>query len=309
MMYTLSDIFNIDKIQELSKECGFHKPESLDSLSNVPIFSNADIKTIVDFLLLLAKLIVEVGLSKNEVIRLLNEGRIKDHIMYEQSRHIALGELLVNIAHHWRQPLCSIGVIAQDIKDAYLHQELNEEYLKHNISDIMMELIALSNTINSFRNFYMNDTHRSEVNIIDIINDTLLLIGESFKSKGAVIDKELEEGLIAYLYPNELAQVILSLLTNVNDIFNMRCITNGIVKVKAFRDAITGKIVITIMDNGGGVSGDIISKIFDPYFTTKDKARGTGLGLFVAKILVENSMKGTIWVRNVEGGCEFGIEI
>ncbi|WP_420266898.1 ATP-binding protein [Candidatus Magnetominusculus dajiuhuensis] len=297
------------KLQELSEECGFSKTMYLGSLSDVPILSKEDIKTIVDFLLLFANLIVQFGLSKNKEIELLNESRIKDYFIYKQSRHIAMGELLVNIAHHWRQPLCSIGVIAQDIKDAYLHKELNENYLKKNVSDIMKELVDLSEVINRFSNFYANDAQHIEINISDIINDTLLLIGATFKSKGAVIDKELEEGLIASFCPDEFAQVILNLLTNVNDIFDVRCITNGIVKIKSFRDAITGKIVITIMDNGGGVPEDILGKIFDPYFTTRDKARGRGLGLYITKILVENSMKGTIELRNIDGGCEVRIEI
>ncbi|MBF0403559.1 hybrid sensor histidine kinase/response regulator [Candidatus Magnetominusculus xianensis] len=237
------------------------------------------------------------------------KNRLKDQLMYEQSRHIAMGELLVNIAHHWRQPLCTIGLFAQEIQDAYLHNELNENNMKNNVSTIMTELISLSYTINGFRNYYVADQVLKEFNLEDVINSTMMIVEGYFKLKGFVINKEFEDGLFISSYPNEFAQVLLNLLTNVQDVFEARHITNGIVNIRVYRDTDTNKIVITITDNGGGVCEENIHKIFDPYFTTKDKSRGTGLGLYISKLIIERSMKGTLTVKNINGWAEFRAEI
>ncbi|MBF0590610.1 MAG: PAS domain S-box protein [Nitrospirae bacterium] len=237
------------------------------------------------------------------------KNREKDQLMYEQSRHIAMGELLVNIAHQWRQPLTVIGLLAQDIKEAYLQRELNDEYLNENIKAIMNELMGLSDTIDKFRNYYMNTSQKTQCRLSEEINNALSLIKGAFKLQGVIIYREFDEELTANLLTNEFSQVILNILTNIKDVFEDRGITNGTIKIKTYRDLDNGKIVITIMDNGGGVSKDIISKIFDPYFTTKHKSRGTGLGLYIARIIIEKGMKGSITVRNIGQWCEFRIEI
>ncbi len=237
------------------------------------------------------------------------KNREKDQLMYEQSRHIAMGELLVNIGHQWRQPLTVIGLLAQDVLDAYLHNELSEAYIRENIKAIMDELMGLSKTIDNFKSYYIADSQKTTNKIVDEINNTLSLIDGYFRSKGVKIYKEFAEGLTVNLFPNEFSQVILNILSNIKDVFEERCITDGTIKIKTCKEPDTDKTVITISDNGGGVSEDIIGKIFDPYFTTKHKSRGTGLGLYFARVIIEKSMKGSITARNVNGGCEFRIEI
>ncbi|MEO5356586.1 MAG: PAS domain S-box protein [Nitrospirae bacterium YQR-1] len=237
------------------------------------------------------------------------KNRAKDQLMYEHSRHIAMGELLVNIAHHWRQPLTTIGLLVQDIGDSWRYNELNEEYLNKNIESVMSALTALSKTIDNFRNYYTNDPQKKELNITEAIDNTLSLLEGYFIQKGFVIDKQFDSELTVDLFPNEFAQVILNILTNIRDVFEQKQITDGIVRIRAFVESVTKKIVITIADNGGGVPEDIISRIFDPYFTTKDKDGGTGLGLYIAKVITEKNMKGTLSVRNSGRWCEFRIEI
>ncbi|WP_420267076.1 hybrid sensor histidine kinase/response regulator [Candidatus Magnetominusculus dajiuhuensis] len=237
------------------------------------------------------------------------KNRLKDQQMYEQSRHVAMGELLVNIAHHWRQPLCTIGLFAQEIQDTYLHDELDENLLKKSVSSIMSEVIGLSNTINGFRNYYIANNELEEFNLEDLINSTVMIVEGYFKLKGFTFNKEFEDGLRINAYPNEFAQVLLNLLTNVQDVFEARHITNGIVNIRVYRDTDTNTTVITIADNGGGVCEENIHKIFDPYFTTKDKSKGTGLGLYISKLIIERSMNGTLSVKNTDGWAEFRIEI
>ncbi|MBF0519391.1 MAG: PAS domain S-box protein [Nitrospirae bacterium] len=246
---------------------------------------------------------------EHRVTEEIEKNRLKDQLMYEQSRHMAMGDLLVNIAHQWRQPLASIGVLVQDIKDAYLFNELNAEYLDRDVTNIMSELVGLSDTIDSFKNFYLSNLQKEELRIKNVIDSALEVSSGYFELKDILIEKELDEELTINAVPSEFTQIVLNILSNIRDVFEQRQITNRIVKIKAYKEPDTNKTIITIADNGGGVRVDIIDRIFEPYFTTKDKTRGTGLGLYITKLIVEKSMKGTITVRNIDGWCEFRIEI
>ncbi|WP_420266582.1 PAS domain S-box protein [Candidatus Magnetominusculus dajiuhuensis] len=237
------------------------------------------------------------------------KNRERDQLVYEQSRHLSMGELLVNISHHWRQPLCGVSLSVQDIKDAYLHNELDGQYLNKNIEIAMSELKSLSDTIDNFRNFYIHDKEQKEFNISDEINKADALIEGYVKERDIVINKDLDTTLTTRGYPNEFAQVILNILTNAKDSFERMDLPDGIIKIKLYKDGGTGRKIITIMNNGGEVAEDIISKVFDPYFTTKDKTRGTGMGLYMAKVIIEKNMNGTIAMRNSDGWCELRIEL
>ncbi|MBF0318019.1 MAG: HAMP domain-containing histidine kinase, partial [Nitrospirae bacterium] len=234
--------------------------------------------------------------------------RLRDQIMFEQSRHVVIGELLVNISHHWRQPLCAIGLLMQDIKDAYLHDELDIEYIDNNVGAVMSEIDALSGTIDNFRNFYIHDKEPGHFNISREIDRAVLLLSGYIKDTGIVIDKTLDEDLMIHGFPNEFSQVILNILTNAKDIFEKRNTINATIKINLYKDNYTGNTIITITDNGGGIPEDIMDKIFDPYFTTKHKTRETGNGLYMAKALIEQNMNGTISARNLDDcWCEFRI--
>ncbi|MBF0472363.1 MAG: HAMP domain-containing histidine kinase [Nitrospirae bacterium] len=243
---------------------------------------------------------VEEELAKN---------RIKDQLMFEQSRNISMGELLMNISHHWRQPLCSIGLSIQDIKDAYLHSELNEKYLSASVGYAMSELKKLSETIDNFRSFYTQDKRFVEFNIAEEINKAEMLISGYITGNGIIIEKDLDPQLTAQGYSNEFAHVIFNVLTNSKDTFERRAISEGIIKIKLYKDDTTHRIIITIMDNGGGIDRDLIDKIFGPSFTAKDMEKGNGMGLFMAKITIEEGMNGSLSVRNIDGGYEFRIEL
>ncbi|KJU82718.1 PAS/PAC sensor signal transduction histidine kinase [Candidatus Magnetobacterium bavaricum] len=239
----------------------------------------------------------------------IEQNRLKDRIVFEQSRHIVIGELLVNISHHWRQPLCAVGLMVQDIRDAYLYNELDIAYMDNNVDAIMSELNMLSDTIENFRNFYVKDREQSNFNVKVVIDKALMLLSGHIKDKGIVIDKILDNSLMIKGFSNEFSQVILNILTNAKDVFEKRSVIDGVIKINSYKEEATGRTIITITDNGGGIQEDIMSKIFDPYFTTKHKARGTGNGLYMAKVLIEKNMNGTLSVRNINGGCEFRVEI
>ncbi|MBF0319888.1 MAG: PAS domain S-box protein [Nitrospirae bacterium] len=236
------------------------------------------------------------------------KNRQKDHMMFEQSRHTAMGELLMNISHHWRQPLGAIGVMIQDIKDAYKYKELDEKYLDTSVSTMLNELNGLSKTIDDFRCFYARDRQASQFSLSHAVNKAVSILEEYFRGRNISLERDMDDSITIHGYQNEFSQIILNLLTNIKDAFESRAVANGIIKVNSYRGQ-SGKAVLTILDNGGGVGEDIIGKLFDPYFTTRHKSRGTGLGLYIAKTVIEKNMNGTISARNIDGGCEFTIEV
>ncbi|KWT94485.1 PAS domain S-box protein [Candidatus Magnetominusculus xianensis] len=249
---------------------------------------------------------ITVNLEKR-VAEEVEKNRAKDQIVYEQSRHLSMSELLVNISHHWRQPLCGVAVSVQDIRDAYLHNELDAAYLDKNIKDAMSELKVLSNTIDNFRNFYIRNEQQTQFNISSEINKAeSLILGYA---ADMVIDKELDETLMTHGNPNDFAHVILNILTNARDTFQRMKLPRGIIRIKLYKDDAADRKIITIANNGGEIPDEIKSRVFDPYFTTKDKARGTGMGLYMAKVIIENNMNGTISLRNYDGWCELRIEL
>jgi signal transduction histidine kinase len=109
-------------------------------------------------------------------------------------------------------------------------------------------------------------------------------------------------------YPNEFSQAVLNILTNAKEVFEGRDIENGIIKVRLFRSSQDGPATLVISDNGGGIRQDIVERIFDLYFTTKHKTRGTGLGLYMSRVIIEHDFKGAMRVRNIDGWAEFTIE-
>ncbi|MCG6550767.1 MAG: PAS domain S-box protein [Candidatus Magnetominusculus sp. LBB02] len=237
------------------------------------------------------------------------KNREKDRLMYEQSRHVSMGELLMNISHHWRQPLCAVAISVQDIRDAYLHNELDDAYLNNNIELAMSELKILSETIDNFRNFYVTAKDQKEFNIAGEINRAESLILGYAKENGIVVDKALDESLTALGYPDEFAHVVLNILTNAKDRFERIDPIGGIIRIRLYKDEGTGRNVITIANNGGEIPSDIINKVFDPYFTTKEKTRGSGMGLYMAKVIIEKNMNGAISAINNAGWCELRIEL
>jgi C4-dicarboxylate-specific signal transduction histidine kinase len=121
------------------------------------------------------------------------------------------------------------------------------------------------------------------------------------------MDVEVQHAVTAFGYPNEYSQVILNILNNAKDVIMERMVTAPRIRIRAFVEE--GRSVVTIGDNGGGIGEDILPKIFDPYFSTKEVGKGTGIGLYMSKVIIEQNMEGALTVRNIDGGAEFRIEL
>lgn len=235
------------------------------------------------------------------------ELREKDQLLIQQSRMAAMGEMLGNIAHQWRQPLNVLGLKIQEIGLSYELGGFSKELLDDNIARTMEILQHMSQTIDDFRDFTAPDREKSLFSLNQVVAKTVSLIEESFREQGIAVEVDSSGEPMIDGYPNEYAQVLLNILMNAQDAFQERQTTAARIGIRSFeRD---GRVVVTITDNAGGIRQEIMDRIFDAYFTTKELGKGTGVGLFMSKNIIEKRMGGRLSVRNVEDGAEFIIEV
>jgi len=234
--------------------------------------------------------------------------REKEQMLLQQSRQAAMGEMIGNIAHQWRQPLNTLGLFTQRLGFFYGSPSFNKEFLDTSVAKSMEIIQYMSRTIDDFRSFFSTDREKSEFSINEAVNKALSsLVEASFKERRIIIDREESGEVMIHGFPNEYAQVLLNIFINARDAMNERAVESPRIIIAI--GAENGVSVLTIADNGGGISEDIIDKIFDPYFTTKGPQLGTGVGLFMSRIIIENNMGGRLTVRNTAVGAEFRIEV
>ena len=239
--------------------------------------------------------------------RTMEELREKEQLLIQQGRMAAMGEMLGNIAHQWRQPLNVLGIKVQELGLSFEYGELSKELLDANIAMAMEILQHLSQTITVFQNFTVPDKEKSLFRVEQVIAKTVQIIDESLKKEGIILNVSATGDSQINGYPNEYSQVLMSLILNAKDAFLVQRTANPLITVRSWTE--NDGSVLTITDNGGGIKEKIMDKIFDPYFTTKDLGKGTGVGLFLSKTIIEKNMGGRITVRNTESGSEFRIEV
>lgn len=239
--------------------------------------------------------------------RTMEELREKERLLIQQSRMAAMGEMLGNIAHQWRQPLNVLGVMIQELELTFKHGELSKELVSTNISKAMEILHHLSQTITVFQNFTAPDKEKCLFKVERVIADTVQIINESLKKDGITLHVDTTGDPQINGYPHEYSQVLMSLLLNAKDALLEQGTANPRIALLAWSE--NGRSVVTIADNGGGIDEAIMDKIFDPYFTTKELGKGTGVGLFLSKTIIEKNMGGRLTARNIDYGSEFRIEV
>lgn len=223
--------------------------------------------------------------------------------MIQQSRLAAMGEMIGNIAHQWRQPLNALGLVLSNIQDAYEFKELSADYLRQCTQNGERLIQKMSSTINDFRNFFLPDKEMRAFSARDQIEEAIALVSASFKNNN--IDIQLVDGDDLQLlgFPNEYSQVLLNILSNAKEAIKARNVERGIVRIRLRPAGEFG--CVAIGDNGGGIPADILDKIFEPYFSTKPM--GTGIGLYMSKMIIERNMHGRIDADNTAEGAEFAL--
>jgi C4-dicarboxylate-specific signal transduction histidine kinase len=249
----------------------------------------------------------ELAVETTALQRAMEDLREKDRMVIQQSRMAAMGEMLGNIAHQWRQPFNVLGLIVQDLGLSYESGEFSQELLDSNIGKVMEILLHLSQTIDDFSNFSTPDKEKALFKVDQVIVKTISLIKESFKNKHIAIDISSSDDPQINGYPHEYAQVLLNILMNARDALLESRKENARIAVRAWNE--NDRSVVTITDNAGGIKTDILGKIFEPYFTTKDLGKGTGVGLFLSKTIIEKNMGGRLSARNTGDGVELRIEV
>ena len=233
--------------------------------------------------------------------------REKERMLIQQSRLAAMGEMIGNIAHQWRQPLNNLGLIIQQLPLFHDSGELTGKLLEETVLQAMDILMHMSKTIDDFRNYYRPGKEKTRFRIRETIDGTLSLIRDSFKNRRINIEVLVKDDPVIHGYRNEFAQVLLNILNNARDILTERGTEDPRVTIMVFSEG--DRAVVTIADNAGGIPDEIKGKIFDPYFTTKGPQSGTGVGLFMSKTIIEKNMGGRLTGCNIAGGAEFRIEV
>jgi len=231
----------------------------------------------------------------------------QEQIMIQQSKLASMGEMIGNIAHQWRQPLSQISAIHMNMKVTYDFDNFTKEYINKKIKEANILTNYMSQTITDFQNFFKPQGEKEEFMIQKACYEAYFILESSLKYHNIKTTFNIIEDSSVFGYKNEYSQVILNILSNAKDILIEREIEKPEINIEIK----TGDnfAIVKIQDNAKGVKEDIIDKIFDPYFTTRYKNQGTGIGLYMSKNIIERNMSGYINVRNENSGALFTIKV
>ncbi len=239
--------------------------------------------------------------------------RHKEQLLIQQSKMASMGEMLGAIAHQWRQPLNMIGVLIQELTDSYEYNEFSRETLYETVAEAMKQIQYMSGTIDDFRNFFRPSKESLPFDIGEAVNSVLNIVSIQFTNHDIKIGlPPVEEKIVVNGYENEFKQVLLNLINNAKDAIGRKYHHSidpekgGEIELTVSSD--NNKVLIKVKDNGGGIPDRIFDRIFEPYFTT-DIIKGTGIGLYMSKIIIEDNMNGRLYAKNVTNGAEFTIEL
>ncbi len=227
-----------------------------------------------------------------------HNSRKKDQIISTQARLASMGEMLQNIAHQWRQPLGALMMIVQSFQSKFYCGKLNEEFIESRVEDAGVLARNMSDTLEDFRTFFDPNKSRRNFCVKSVIEKSIDLTKYQLEKENIKLFFEKSESVKMYGFENELIQVILNLINNSKDALCENKIVEKYIKIIV--KSTNSSVIIKVIDNAGGIKSDIMAKVFDPYFTTKHKSVGTGIGLYMSKQMVEKHMNGKISCKNIQ---------
>ena len=222
----------------------------------------------------------------------------QSEMIIQQSKMASMGEMLENISHQWRQPLSVISTAASGIQVEKEYGILKDEVLDKRLQNIIDHTESLSQTIEEFSNFFKPSKNVENFKIDELLLKAKNIVNLAFESDGIKIIQDFDNSKDIYCegFKNELSQVIINIFNNARDIMLNKNIEDKIIKIDLIEQ--NNDIYIKIFDNAGGIDDDILPKIFDPYFTTKHKSQGTGLGLYMSSEIINNHFNGNLKATN-----------
>lgn len=231
----------------------------------------------------------------------------RDKQLFEQSKRAEIGEMIGNIAHQWRQPLAIVSTVLAILKEKNEADILTKEDIAKKLDSIEKRVSYMSDTIEDFMNYYKPNKDKTAFSISEAIKKALEISNYTKESQKIDIKVDAQEDLKIFGLLNEFVQVIVSIVSNIHDIRDEREIEDIKIEIVLTKD--DSDAVLCISDNAGGIDEAILSKIFNPYFTTKHQSIGTGLGLHIAKMIIEDKMGGSLSAKNNKDGATFTIRI
>lgn len=237
----------------------------------------------------------------------IDERTKQEQLLIQQSKLASMGNMIGNIAHQWRQPLSEVNAILMSIQAQKENHDLSDESFFSALDECDTILSHMSNTISDFQNFFKPSKSKSKFSLQEACKNASFIIESSLKYNQINYQVDVIENSEVFGYPNEFAQAILNILSNAKDILLEREIQNPYIKLTLERG--NNYALIKIQDNGGGIEETIMERIFEPYFTTKHASRGTGIGLYMSKIIIEANMHGYLNACNTNVGALFTIKL
>jgi signal transduction histidine kinase len=231
----------------------------------------------------------------------------QEQILIGQSRFAAMGEMIGNIAHQWRQPLNALSLLMQNIEYAYENGSLNEQYINRVVEKGNKLTQSMSQTIDDFRNFFKPNKDFEVFSYAKAYESTMTMVGSSIANNIIKVTEYIDNSVCVNGFSSEFSQVILNILNNAKDALVENKAQDREIVVRIYKE--NEYAYFMIEDNAGGIQNEILGKIFDPYFTTKEEGKGTGIGLYMSKTIIENNMHGTLKVENSTFGARFTMKI
>jgi signal transduction histidine kinase len=247
-----------------------------------------------------------------DIFRLQQTIKEKDQMLLQQSKQAIMGDMIGMIAHQWRQPITNIKLLASSIElkveDKNFKEDISlEDLTRDKIKTIKNIVDDLSMTITDFIEFFKPNKEKIDVDLKKAIQESIDLTLASFEAANIDIQIICPQNLFVNTYEREFKQVFISIINNAKDQLISKNPDNKKIKVSIFKDE-DDSICVEVLDNAGGISDEIISKIFEPYFSTKSK-NGSGIGLYMSKIIIENHINGKLFAKNKEDGASFIIKL
>ncbi|MDF1876640.1 response regulator [Sulfurimonas sp. SAG-AH-194-L11] len=231
----------------------------------------------------------------------------QNKMLIQQSKMASMGEMIGHIGHQWRQPLSSLGIMFQKLDLAYRKEKLNEQLMTSSTQKAIRIIEQMSKTIDDFRDFFKSDKKLYLTTITDVLDQANSVIEATLLKHNITLNRHIKNNIEFKCYKNELSQVILNIIVNAKDAILLNEVQNGEISITVQSD--TKYINIIIDDNAGGIPEDILEKVFEPYFTTKEKSNGTGIGLYMSKTIIEEHMQGKLELSNTLSGASFKIKL
>ncbi|QWR76254.1 PAS domain S-box protein [Candidatus Magnetomonas plexicatena] len=251
---------------------------------------------------------------ESAVVEETQKRRLNEQMLIQQSKMAAMGEMIGLIAHQWKQPINAIGLNVQDLEDCYKYGEVDDKYIGNLVVSTMWQIDFMAKTMDDFRNFFKPSKKKVSFDVKAAIEELLSMFINVFSKSDIDVSVKTSIDTLSHTdgYLSEFKQVVLNISNNSKDaIVSRKKITpelQGRIEINIANNDDKSKILISIKDNGGGIADDVINKIFEPYFTTKE-TEGTGIGLYMSKTIIETNMGGSLTVHNVDGGAEFVISL